>query len=427
MARVNRREFLQTSSGAAALGLAAGFAPSLAEAAQPAAVGSVLAPWQPGFLDIHHINTGRGNSTLAVMPDGTSLLVDAGASGTPGPAMNALRPDGSRRPGEWIARYVSRQLKATSQTGLDYLDYALLTHLHGDHVGDVTALSPESTGGGYKLTGISDVAEVIPIAKLIDRRYPGYDFPGRVVDPPALNYIQFVKKRVVRGLAVERVRVGSSTQIAQLRGRERFPEFGVQVIAGNGEVWTGDGETSRPHFPPQAASGPNPVSNENGCSIALRLHYGRFAYFTGGDLNCDTNYGRDPWRDIETPAAKVAGPVSVSTCNHHGYFDATGPEFVRALKPRVWVLQSWHASHPAMSVLANLYSPVLYPGPRDVFCLSLNPATALATARFSDLFKSSQGHVVVRVAPGGAEYSVLVLEDGDESDRVKAIFGPYTS
>jgi hypothetical protein len=80
-----------------------------------------------------------------------------------------------------------------------------------------------------------------------------------------------------------------------------------------------------------------------------------------------------------------------------------------------------------MSVLANLYSPILYSGARDVFCLSLNPATALTTARFSDRFKSSQGHVLVRVAPGGAEYSVLVLEGGDESGRVKAVFGPYTS
>ena len=117
----------------------------------------------------------------------------------------------------------------------------------------------------------------------------------------------------------------------------------------------------------------------------------------------------------------------MSTCNHHGYFDATGPDLVRALQPRVWILQSWHASHPAISVLANLYSPILYPGPRDVFCLSLHPAAALSCARFSDSFKSSQGHVLVRVAPGGAEYSVLVLEDGDESVRVKAIFGPYTS
>jgi beta-lactamase superfamily II metal-dependent hydrolase len=422
MVAMNRREFLRASGGMAVLG--AGLPPAFAVTTLPVGPGTGLTPWQPGFLDIHHINTGRGNSALVVMPDGTSLLVDAGASGTRGPAMNAARPDESRRPGEWIARYVARQMKATSRAGLDY---ALLTHLHGDHVGDVTPQNPVSSHGEFKLTGISDVAEVMRIGKLIDRGYPEYRFPAQVSDPSALNYIEFVWSAVKRGMSAERVRVGSMSQITQLHARERYPEFAVRIIAGDGEVWTGEGEASAAHFPPQAGRSADQLANENSCSIALRLSYGRFGYFTGGDLNCDTNYGRDPWRDVESAAGKVVGPVSVSTCNHHGYFDATGPEFVRGVRPRVWILQSWHASHPAMSVLANLYSPILYPGPRDVFCVGLNPATALAAARFSDLFKSSQGHVLVRVAPGGAEYSVLVLEDGDESDRVKAMFGPYQS
>jgi len=334
--------------------------------------------------------------------------------------LNTPRPDASRRPGEWIARYIERQLRATSATGLDY---ALMTHLHGDHVGQVGAECPDSQTGKYKLTGISDVTETVPIAKLIDRGFPEYDYPEKATDPNALNYIAFARSRQAQGLAVERVRVGSATQIIQLRQASHYPDCAVRILAGNGQVWIGEGEKAVPHFPAAL----NPIPPENNCSIALRLSYGRFAYFTGGDLNSDTNYGQQPWLDIESAAAKICGPVSVSTCNHHGYFDATGPEMVRALRPRVWVLQSWHASHPALSVLANLYSRTLYSGERDVFCLSLNPATSLATGRFSDGFKSSQGHVLVRVEPGGARYSVLVLEDGDESNCVKAAFGPYAS
>ncbi|WP_157830451.1 hypothetical protein [Siphonobacter sp. SORGH_AS_0500] len=34
--------------------------------------------WREGYLDIHHINTGRGNSTFFLFPDGTTLLWDAG-------------------------------------------------------------------------------------------------------------------------------------------------------------------------------------------------------------------------------------------------------------------------------------------------------------------------------------------------------------
>jgi putative oxidoreductase len=73
----------------------------------------VLPPWTPGTLDIHQISTGRGNSALVVMPDGTTLLVDAG----PG--------------GDVIARYIERTLAPSPAR----LDYAVLTHFHGDHVG----------------------------------------------------------------------------------------------------------------------------------------------------------------------------------------------------------------------------------------------------------------------------------------------------
>lgn len=411
---MNRRDFLRNSAGVAALGVGARTASAFV--GEPAA--SQLTPWQPGFLDIHHINTGRGNSALAIFPDGTSLLIDAGATVGDGPGMNALRPNGSRRPGEWIARYVQRQLKPTASTGLDY---ALVTHLHNDHIGDPNASNAVAREGKYKLTGISDVAEAIPIAKLMDRGFPDYDFPARISDAPGLNYIQFVRSRQANGQAVERVQPGSATQIVQLRDGHKSPDFSARILAGNGQVWTGEGAHAIPHF--SAASNPTPP--ENNCSIALRLSYGKFSYFTGGDLNCDTHYGQHPWLDIESLAARAAAPVSVSTCNHHGYFDANGPEMVRALRPRIWILQSWHATHPALSVLANLYSPLLYPGERDVFCLGLNPATSLATGRFSDGFKSSQGHVLVRVEPGGAHYSLLVLEDRDETDRVNGIFGPY--
>lgn len=415
---MNRREFLRNSGSLAALGLVMGPVSALARGLVES--GSQLLPWQSGILDIHHINTGRGNSALAILPDGTSLLIDAGAATGNSLALNAQRPDASRRPGEWIARYVQRQLRATSATELDF---ALMTHLHGDHVGQLGVECPDAPEGKYKLTGISDVAATVPIAKLVDRGFPDYDFPEKVTDPNALNYIAFARSRQARGQAVEQVRPGSVTQIAPVHAGKGAGDCAVRILAGNGRVWSGVGETAAAHFP----ANPHPVPAENNCSIALRLSYGKFAYFTGGDLNCDTNYGEQPWLDIESAAAKVCGPVNVSTCDHHGYFDATGPEMVRSLRPRVWVLQSWHASHPALSTLANLYSRTLYPGDRNVFCTSLNPAASLADGRFSDGFKSSQGHVLVRVEPGGVRYSVLVLDDADESDRVKAVSGPFLS
>jgi hypothetical protein len=104
---MNRREFLRNSGGMAALSSGLG----LSGLALPAfalldSATATLQPWQPGNLDIHHINTGRGNSALAILPDGTSLVIDAGASSTTGPTMCEARPDASLRPGQWIARYI---------------------------------------------------------------------------------------------------------------------------------------------------------------------------------------------------------------------------------------------------------------------------------------------------------------------------------
>src|SRR4029077_14628370 len=105
-----------------------------------------LPAWTPGTLDIHHISTGRGNATLFVMPDGTTLLVDAGAAAD-GIAETDPHPDASRSPGEWIARYVKRHVP-DSTAGLDY---ALITHFHPDHYGQIVAKSPASRNGPYKL------------------------------------------------------------------------------------------------------------------------------------------------------------------------------------------------------------------------------------------------------------------------------------
>ena len=43
-----------------------------------AQVGAPLPDWQEGLLDIHAVNTGRGECTFIIYPDGTTLLVDAG-------------------------------------------------------------------------------------------------------------------------------------------------------------------------------------------------------------------------------------------------------------------------------------------------------------------------------------------------------------
>ena len=73
--------------------------------AQPE-VGEILPGWTKGTLDIHHINTGKGESALFILPDGTTMLVDAGATRRPKPRVTDAKPNDRRTPGEWISRYI---------------------------------------------------------------------------------------------------------------------------------------------------------------------------------------------------------------------------------------------------------------------------------------------------------------------------------
>jgi glyoxylase-like metal-dependent hydrolase (beta-lactamase superfamily II) len=125
------------------------------------------------MLDIHQIATGRGNSALTIMPDGTTLLVDAGAAGD-GIAETDPHPDASRSPGAWIVRYLQRHLPK----GVSSLDYALITHFHVDHMGQLRASSPLAGAGTYKLTGITEVGDAIPIHRMLDRAWPDYSYLG---------------------------------------------------------------------------------------------------------------------------------------------------------------------------------------------------------------------------------------------------------
>lgn len=136
-------------------------------------VGEVLPAWSPGTLDIHQIVTGRGNAAFARFPDGTTMLIDAGGAGeTP---YAAPRPDATRTPGEWIARYVRHMMNAEAAR----IDYAVLTHFHPDHMG-----------------AVAQVADAVPIRRLVDRGWPAYDYLAPPGDQLFDSYRQFVAARL---------------------------------------------------------------------------------------------------------------------------------------------------------------------------------------------------------------------------------------
>src|ERR1700732_4804806 len=97
---LNRRTFLSATLALVACELLPAQKGSFVE--NLVAASTAMLPWQRGLLDIHHISTGRGNSVLVICPDGTSILIDAGAVKGPANALAPAEPNSGRRPGEWI-------------------------------------------------------------------------------------------------------------------------------------------------------------------------------------------------------------------------------------------------------------------------------------------------------------------------------------
>lgn len=413
------------------LGLAMGLT-NLPAAVAPV-VGQPLPAWERGMLDIHQINAGKGDAAFFIFPDGTTFLLDAGAVVRARPPQydSPQRPDATLRPGQWIARAIRR---AHPEGERGALDYAALTHFHDDHMGSVTDQSPVAPAGTYKLTGITDVAEAVPIRTMIDRGWPDYSFPAPLRSSSMFNYRAFLEwQSRQRGLRVERFQPGRAGQFRLLRDAASYPGFEFRNIAANGQVWTGEGEDVRQRYPDGELPG------ENDCSLAFRISYGAFAYFNGGDMAGVRPAAAPSWSEIESAVAWVTGPVDVHALNHHGFADSANAFFLSVLQPRIHILSVYAASHPGPDVMRRLLSEQVYPGPRDIFMtngmwegrsphmvkLFGEAETAWLVERIGEA-ASVQGHVVVRVAPGGDTYRVIVLDDRAGSDSVvRSVHGPY--
>lgn len=382
--------------------------------------GTHFPDWEEGFLDIHHIYTGRGEAVFAILPDGTTMLIDAGETGTD---KRNFRPDASRGAGEWISRYILRMIRPLSEKRVDYI---LLTHFHDDHMGNIGLSDRRSDKGGYILTGITELGDLIPFGKIVDRNWPHYNYPRLMSDNANLqNYIRFVNWHVENGATAEAFKAGSNGQFRLLKQPGRYPEFEIRNIAANGEVWTGRATNTRNYFPPVDQLTEREYPEENLCSAAIRISYGKFDYFNGGDIL--HSYAPGTWKDLETPVGMALGKVDVCEANHHAK-DAMGKGFLQAVQPRVIVVQGFALSHPDATALRNMLSKEIYPGDRDIFLTHLFDVnrTVLGEKLISQL-KSTGGHVVVRVRPGGDSYQIYVLDDTSESYTIKGGYGPYES
>jgi hypothetical protein len=281
----------------------------------------------------------------------------------------------------------------------------------------------------------------------MDRGWPDYEYPfdmrTKASNYDAVsNYVTAVKWHVAeKGLVAERFKAGSRDQIVMKHKPSDYPGFVVQNIAVNGEIWNGGASTdATATFPPLSeiqVANPKSVGNadncpeENHCTCVLKVSYGSFDFFEGGDAQYD-GMSSFPWKDMETPVALVTGPVDVMKADHHGVTNTNGYGYVaknghvceamKYLNPRCWIVNSWTDGHPRQPVYEGVCSYV--PG-ADVFIT--NSCSAMTSYKNWNRVKSSDGHIVVRVEKGGAHYSIYTLTDSDGKKTIKHIAGPYSS
>lgn len=417
-------------------------------------VGQPLSPWQEGQMDIHFINTTTGESVFMIFPDGTQMLVDAaGSLVKTGEAKNTgirQRWDPTTEldfsAGKYIAEYIT---KCMEWTGNRKLDYVLATHFHGDHFGAYSKTLPLSDlSSTYRKQSLPEVLDLVPSVKLMDRGWPDYAYPFdmqiKASNSGAVsNYVKAVKWHIDnRGLVAERFKAGSRDQIVMKRKPSDYPGFIVQNIAVNGEIWDGGSTTTATAtFPPLAeirVADTKDVGNddncpeENHCTCVLKVSYGAFDFFEGGDAQYD-GMSTFPWKDMETPVGLVTGPVDVMKANHHGVNNTNGygyiskvtgmkAEAMKYLQPTCWIVNSWTDGHPREVTFDGVTA--LYPA-MDIYVTNICDDTR-TYGNFSQI-KGFNGHIVVRVYDGGSVYRVYTVSDSDGKMTVKKISKEYKS
>ena len=87
-------------------------------------------------LDIYFLDTEGGQATLFIAPSGQSMLVDTGFAGNQG-----MPPGAAASGSAGITRDADRITTVLKLANVSVLDYLVITHYHGDHVGNAAELA----------------------------------------------------------------------------------------------------------------------------------------------------------------------------------------------------------------------------------------------------------------------------------------------
>ncbi len=235
-------------------------------------------------LQIYFIDVEGGQATLFVTPEKHSLLIDTGFAGNNG-------------------RDSDRIVAAAKKAGLDKIEYVLITHFHGDHVG-----------------GAPELAAKIPIGTFLDHGENSESNTTGFQIPPA--YQQLVSSGKYKHVIAK---PGDTIPVSGLH---------VMIVSAN----TATIPTALP-----GAGADNPAcknsgkyeadKTENHNSVGVVITFGKLRILDLGDLTDDVEM------KLMCPENKL-GKIDVYVVSHHGSPDSGSRELLNAVEPRVAVMDN---------------------------------------------------------------------------------------
>jgi competence protein ComEC len=246
-----------------------------------------------GKLRIDFLDVGQGDAALLTMPDGTTLLIDAG--GRPR-FYDARRGESEDEDGETFERDTRSIGEAIVSEylwwrGLDRVDYILATHADADHI-----------------DGLNDVARNFNVRAAIVARAPSFD----------PEFKQFALTAQKYNVPVRLVGRGDVL---------RFGEVEAEVL-----------------WPPRSENPRAPSGNDD--SIVLRLRFHNRVFLLTGDIEKAAETALTNGQDnLRCDVVKVA---------HHGSRTSSTEMFVKATQPTYAVISVGQHSifgHPHKEVL----------------------------------------------------------------------------
>jgi competence protein ComEC len=283
-----------------------------------------------GRLRVDFLDVGQGDAALVTMPDGTTLLIDAGGRPDFDRLQRSDESDEQAQTSEAVEDETSEPFERDSRSigeavvseylwwrGLESVDYILATHADADHI-----------------DGLKDITRNFKVCAAFVARAPARDS----------EYIKFAASMRRYDVPVRLVGRGHVL---------RFGDVKAEVL-----------------WPPLTLDQEAPSRNND--SIVLRLSYGQRVFLLTGDLE------KEGEASILNARDELA--CDVLKVGHHGSKTSCTEAFLAA-------------AHPSLAVISvGLSSPFGHPDPKVVERLRASGAEVLTTGRRGTITISTDGH-----------------------------------